>query len=108
MTSSDVYGVVVMVSWPSAVSNGPEEAIVDCLCFALVRPHRRAFGAKERKLGFVYAVRACCGPALTSSDVFGVVVMVSWPSAVPNGPEEAIVDCVCLAFVRPHRRGIWG
>ena len=65
-----------------------------------------AFGAKERELGFVYAVRARYGPALTSSDVYGVVVMVSWPSAVSNGPEEAIVDCLCFALVRPHRRGI--
>ena len=65
-----------------------------------------AFGAKERKLGFVYAVRARYGPALTSSDVFGVVVMVSWPSIVSTGPEEAIVDCVCFDLVRPHSRGI--
>ena len=58
LTTSDVYGVVVMVLWPSAVSNGPEEAIVDCVCFALVRPHRRGIGAKECKLGFAYVVRA--------------------------------------------------
>ena len=44
-----------------------------------------AFGAKECKLGFAYAVRARYGPVLTFSEVFGVVVMVSWPSAVPNG-----------------------
>ena len=66
-----------------------------------------SFGAKERKLGFVYAVRARYGPALTSSDVYGVVVMVSWPSAVSNGPEEAIVDCLCFALVRPLKRQLW-
>ena len=41
-----------------------------------------AMGAKEWKLGFAYTVRAHYGPVLTSSDVYGVVVMVSRPSAV--------------------------
>ena len=48
-----------------------------------------ALGAKEWKLGFAYTVRARYGPVLTSSDDYGVVVMVSRPLAVPNGPWRA-------------------
>ena len=46
----------------------------------------RAMGAREWKLGFAYTVRARYGAVLTSSDDYGVVVMVSRPSAVPNKP----------------------
>ena len=55
-----------------------------------------AFGAKEWKLGFAYTVRARYGPVLTSSDDSGVVVMVSRPSAVPNGPWRA--NCELRVF----------
>ena len=30
------------------------------------------------------------------------------PRQCQRGPGEPSVDCVCLAFVWPHRRGIWG
>jgi len=43
-----------------------------------------AFGAKESKLGFAHAMRARFAHALASSDVSGVILMVSRPSAVPN------------------------
>ena len=36
-----------------------------------------AFRVKELKFGFARAIRACCGSALTLSDVSGVVVMAS-------------------------------
>ena len=67
-----------------------------------------AFGAKERKLGFAYAVRARYGPVLTFSEVFGVVVMVSSPSAVPNGPWRANCELrvFCLGLASPT--GHWG
>ena len=45
-----------------------------------------ALGAKEWKLGIAYTVCARYGPVLTFSDDYGVVVMVSRPSAVPNEP----------------------
>ena len=54
-----------------------------------------ALGAKEWKLGFVYTVRARYGPVLTSSDDYGVVVIVSRPSAVPNEPLESQLWIVC-------------
>ena len=56
----------------------------------------RAFGAKESKLCFAHAVHARCEPAVTSSDDSGVVVMVSRPSAVPNGPGE--LTCALRVF----------
>ena len=82
------------------------------LCFACVLPWfgltDGALGAKEWKLGFAYTVRARYGPVLTSSDDPGVVVMVSRPSAVPNGPWRA--NCglcaFCLGLASPT--GQWG
>ena len=47
---------------------------MNCVCFALVWPHRRALGAKEWRLGFAYTERARYGPVLTSNDDYGVVV----------------------------------
>ena len=67
-----------------------------------------ALGAKEWKLGFAYAVHACYRPVLTSSDDTGVVVMVSRPFSVPNGPWRA--NCglrvFYLSLVSPT--GHWG
>jgi hypothetical protein len=68
----------------------------------------RAFGAKESKLCFAHAVHARCEPAVTSSDDSGVVVMVSRPSAVPNGPGEltCALRVFCLGLAAPT--GHWG
>ena len=56
-------------------------------------------------MDFAYVVRARYGPVLTFSEVFGVVVMVSSPSAVPNGPWRANCGlCVfCLGLASPTR-----
>ena len=75
---------------------GPGEPTVDCVCFALVWPHRRGIWGQGVKIGFAYAVRARYGPVLTSSDDSGVVVMVSHPSAVPNEPWRA--NCELRVF----------
>ena len=67
--------------------------------FALVWPHRRGIsGQEEIALGFDYAVHGWSGSGLTSSDVIGVVVMASQPSAVPNGPWGA--KCGLRVFCR--------
>ena len=42
----------------------------------------KAFLGKEWKLGIAYAVRACCGSALTSSDVTGVLESQVWIACV--------------------------
>jgi len=59
-----------------------------------------AFRAKDWKLGFTYTVRTRYGPVLTSSDVSGVAVMVSRPSAAQNGPWTANfgLRVLCLGF----------
>ena len=62
----------------------------------------RAFGAKESKLGYAHAMRARCGSALASSDIYGVILMFLWPSAVPNGPGETIVDLRLLLQLLLH------
>ena len=56
-----------------------------------------ALGAKERKHGAAYTVRARYGPVLNSSDDSGVVVMVSRPSAVPNEPRRANCELPCVS-----------
>jgi hypothetical protein len=68
----------------------------------------RAFGAKESKLGLEHAAHARSKPTLNSSDFLGVVLMFSRTSAVPNGPGEPSMDCVCFALVGPHLQGIRG
>ena len=67
----------------------PGEPTVDCVCFALVWLTDGALRANEWELGVAYTVRARYGPVLASSDDFGVVAMVSRPSAVPNRPWRA-------------------
>ena len=77
MTSSDVLGVVVMISRPSAVPNGPWRASCGLRLFLpWFGLTDGAMGAKEWKLGFACAIRARCGSELTFSDVSGVVVVV--------------------------------
>ena len=99
LTSSDDFGVVVMVSRPSAVPNGPGEPTVHLRVFCLRAASRtRHWGPRGENLA-LHTVRARYGPVLTSSDDSGVVVMVSRPSAVPNGPGEPAVHCVCFALV---------
>jgi len=85
----------VSVSWfraPRQCKMGPGEPTVNACASPWFSRTDGALGAKGWNLGFAYTVRARYGPVLTSSDDSGVVVMVSRPSAVPNGPSKACVS----------------
>ena len=99
-----------MVSRPSQCQRGPGEPSVDCGCFALVWPHRRGIWGQGVKTWLcIHSARMLW----TIVDLqrrlrcrcHGFVALGSTKGALAGEPS---VDCVCLAFVWPHRRGIWG